>query len=132
MTAQPRRRWFPRSFGLRTLFVVVTVLACALGFLVWQLQIVRERRAVLSELQKTNGDNFNCLTVKTMETEGYKMHHHARIPLVRRLLGDEAIYSIVVSQSTRPQLVGRMELAFPESELTVYDLRPPEISDVVA
>ena len=46
MTAPPKRRWF--SFSLRTMFALVTVFGVYLG---WQLRIVRERKAVLVELQ---------------------------------------------------------------------------------
>lgn len=41
MTAAPKRRWL--SFSLRTLFVVVTVVACWLG---WNLYTVRERSRI--------------------------------------------------------------------------------------
>jgi hypothetical protein len=43
MTPAPKRRWF--SYSLRTLFVVVTVFACWLGY---QLNWIRERHALLS------------------------------------------------------------------------------------
>ena len=36
------------------LFVVVTVLAIPLGWLAWQIQIVRERKTVLAELRRLN------------------------------------------------------------------------------
>ncbi len=40
--AKPRRRWF--RFGLRTMFVVVTVISCVLA---WSVHWVRERHAAL-------------------------------------------------------------------------------------
>jgi len=43
MTA-PRRRWFRFAFSLRTLFVVVTVFGCWLGY---QLNWIRQRREFL-------------------------------------------------------------------------------------
>jgi hypothetical protein len=42
--AQPRRRWFPRSFGMRTLLVLIIVLALPLGW------IAKERRQSAYEL----------------------------------------------------------------------------------
>ena len=47
MTTQPRRRWF--RFGLRTMFVVVTIFSLVFG---WHVQRVRER-AHLLELART-------------------------------------------------------------------------------
>jgi hypothetical protein len=44
MTAAPKRRW-PR-FSLRTLFVVVTVFGCWLGY---ELNWIRQRHAVIAE-----------------------------------------------------------------------------------
>jgi hypothetical protein len=44
MTPAPKRRWF--RFSLRTLFVVVTVLGCWLGY---ELNWVRERRLFIAD-----------------------------------------------------------------------------------
>ena len=55
MTA-PKRRW-PR-FSLRTMFVVVTVFGCWLG---WNLQQVRERERFLREIP-SRGGSFYALT----------------------------------------------------------------------
>ncbi len=38
-----RRRWL--RFGLRGLFAAVTLLAVFMGWLVWELNFIRERRA---------------------------------------------------------------------------------------
>jgi hypothetical protein len=40
MTTHPRRRWFRFAFGLRTLFIVMTIFGVWLG---WQVKIVQER-----------------------------------------------------------------------------------------
>ncbi len=42
--AQTRRRW--HAFSLRTLFVALTIVGLGLGWLAWNVQQVRERRAV--------------------------------------------------------------------------------------
>jgi hypothetical protein len=48
MEAEPsnkaKRRWF--QFRLRTLMIVVTLLAVPLGYVGWQVKIVRERKAL--------------------------------------------------------------------------------------
>jgi hypothetical protein len=43
MTTTPKRRWF--AYSLRTLFVVVTVFGCALG---WQLNWIHQRHELLA------------------------------------------------------------------------------------
>ena len=130
MTTRPRRRWF--RFSLRTMFVVVTVAGLALGWLVWQIRIVRERKTVLAELQLECGDDFMILTVETMKTEGYKLNDCPRIPLVRRILGDEPCHSITIPRTANMQLIERMERAFPESRLSVYERVHPQNARQVA
>ena len=48
-----RRRWF--QFGLRTLLIFVVAAGCGMGWLGWQLKIVRERNAVLAEVVNRGG-----------------------------------------------------------------------------
>jgi hypothetical protein len=55
----PFRRRF--QFRLRTLMIVVTLLAVACAYVAWQSKIVRERRAV-ADLEP--GDRTNCLVPK--------------------------------------------------------------------
>lgn len=45
MTPAPKRRWF--KFSLRTLFVVMTVVAATLGWLSWRFEQARERRTIM-------------------------------------------------------------------------------------
>jgi hypothetical protein len=89
----PRRRF---QFRLRTLMIVVTLLAVACGYIGWQAKIVRERRE----------------TVRWIETLGGSMHLYDdewydglprdlpdwkyRPPFIRRLLGDMAYCLVVV------------------------------------
>ncbi len=46
MTTTPKRRWL--AFTLRTLFVAVTVVGIGLGWVVYQLNWIRQRRAVIA------------------------------------------------------------------------------------
>ena len=118
MTAPPKRRWF--SFSLRTMFVVVTVFGVWLG---WQLKIVRDRKALLAEISHEQH------TLEEMEADpsgngGSNAHWaadfpFARIPLYRRLLGDKS-YPHLVLEATSPQLLERIENAFPEATLDAH------------
>jgi hypothetical protein len=46
MTPNPKRRWFRFAFSLRTLFVVVTVICCWLGY---ELNWIRQRHEALAK-----------------------------------------------------------------------------------
>ena len=74
MTA-PNRRLFRLS--LRTLFVIVTVFACWLG---WNLHQVREREALLASIRTRRIRVFN-----------FTGHQHPALPISWRLLGAEAV-----------------------------------------
>jgi hypothetical protein len=51
--ARPKRRRF--TFSLRTLFVVVTLIACWLG---WQVHVVQHRKAMLKQIEAGGGIVF--------------------------------------------------------------------------
>ena len=50
----PNRRWF--RFSLRTLFVLIAIFGCWLG---WQAHIVRERRELLQLVESQASDTFD-------------------------------------------------------------------------
>jgi hypothetical protein len=84
--APTRRRWL--QFGLRTMFVVVTVFAVWLG---WELKFIRERQAFLSRMEEQGG-----LTIFAGEEgESGVMYFEGQtpIPFWRRWLGDRAVAS---------------------------------------
>lgn len=110
-----KSRWF--RFSLRTLFVLVTVVACWLG---WNLRIVRERKAVLAELVEAQKHYSYKTTAHyvpaaddDLETGG-----DMRISLVRRLMGDVAYREIYLPENTPPELLERAEYAIAETRLT--------------
>jgi hypothetical protein len=113
MTA-PRRRWFRFAFSLRTLFVVVTVLACWLG---WERQIVRNRAATKRRAEK---EAFGFDT-EWPATAKPKPTHIGAIPWHRRLLGDEGYMIIWVPGGHPPpeSLREEVRLAFPESIMEI-------------
>ena len=102
MTA-PRRRL---SFRLRTLFVVVTVAGCWLG---WQIHIVRERRGVLNHLR--GGVGIVQISVSGTRSE-------VNIPFWRSWLGDEPIACLILPAKTfsRDDL-RRVRSLFPEADV---------------
>lgn len=91
MHATPYRHWF--RFSLRMFFVAMTFLSVAFG---WQLSVVRERQALVRELQ-TKG-MFSLTTAQRwieIHLPAAPATPPARISITRRWLGDEAIQQVV-------------------------------------
>jgi hypothetical protein len=107
MTA-PCRRWF--RFSLRTLFVVVTVLACWLG---WQVNVVAQRRTAIRAAQPDAAlfvFDDSSLPSATVAYFG----NRPGIPLVRRWMGDSRVVFVA---AYREQDVPEFERLFPEAEV---------------
>ena len=56
MSESPKRRWL--RFSLRTLFVVVTVLAAFSGWVVYHLNWIRERHQLLARHNATSAEQY--------------------------------------------------------------------------
>ena len=106
MTA-PNRRW-PR-FGLRTLFAVVSVLGCWLG---WQVSVVRERSAMRLAIEASGanivkGDIPTTLSAPQMAI--VRRGEPIRLSWIRRALGDEPVALIVFPGEPSPSDLARAE-----------------------
>jgi hypothetical protein len=110
------RRWF--GFSLRTLFVVVTALACGLG---WQLNVVRARHAALKQMAVTPGFHITTAAAWRARVAGTSpFPPAATIPRVRVWLGDEAIQEIWYTppiQTPREFQLAELRKLFPEAEV---------------
>jgi hypothetical protein len=117
MDANPRRRW--GSFSLRTMFVLMTVLCCWLG---WEMSIVRQRQSVLKEL-KLNPDYRVTLAADwekgPMPGVWPDIPAVAAIPTMRTWLGDQAVQEIWYPhfQTESQPEVRRLARTFPEARL---------------
>jgi hypothetical protein len=113
---QPRRRWF--SFSLRTLFVVMTLLACWLG---WELSVIRERKAVRQQLAAKGTFQFTTSAVYAERYQGGPPPSSIpKISMIRTWLGDEAIAEIWHSYHHDEFFEADRKLAaetFPEAEI---------------
>ena len=105
------------------MFVVVTALCVWLG---WQLKVVRERRAIIAELERRYPESFAFTTLESLErfeSEGMKWsfnprtNQFTRVALTRRLFGDESYVFIRLPRNTDPSLTEKVEYAFPEARL---------------
>jgi hypothetical protein len=100
MTAAPKRRWF--RFSLRTVFVVVTLVAVGIAWMQSQVKTVRERERL----------------IKTSIFWGVSSQHPPRIPWVWSLLGAKPVNAIGLDKDKFSEVdVLRYKVAFPEADV---------------
>ena len=108
MTQEPR----VFRFSLRTLLVVVTVVCVWLG---WQLSIVRQRRAKITELEGRHwvfvGGDDSSLRYRA----GFERRN--KFPDFRRWLGDQPIFCIGIQADASAVEVHEISALFPEALL---------------
>jgi len=124
MITAPKRRWF--RYSLRTLFVVVTLFACWLG---WNPSRIRERERVMKVVLSYGGSTATL-------PDSYRT---GRLPLSWRLLG--ARRYDVISVPTKlyvdmkaADLFGfdgfrRIEALFPEAKVAIHSKLNPSDPD---
>jgi hypothetical protein len=120
MNTPSPRRWF--RFSLRTMLVVVTALCV---WLAWESSVVRERRELRRELTESQFEFQTEVWVSPplIVSPGPSPPKVARVSLIRRLLGDEAVQKIwYVPHYQEPEetkeLLARLQRVFPEAELS--------------
>jgi len=111
MTALHRRSFF----SLRTLFVVVTLVAVWLG---WQENLVRRRTVERNRIEAAGG-RFSARAAQAGSSRGYKPYYYARLSFVRELLGDRAAAEIILPSSFTDEERHSVAEMFSES-LRVY------------
>jgi hypothetical protein len=110
MTSAPKRRWF--RYSLRMLFVVVTVIACWLG---WNLHVVEERKLLRSWIQKNRGH-----VLPAADWMRYRpLNEPITIPLIRQWFGDEPIYSVSLPYGSSQFDLDRTRAAFSEARVQI-------------
>jgi len=116
VTERSPRRWF--RFGLRTLFVVVTVLCC---YLAWETSVVRSRQQAMAQMRTRGGINIITAEAYDQQFRGTPIAADvpAKVSWVRRLLGDQAIQEIWVHWYNKPSEaeIQRFARLFPEATL---------------
>jgi hypothetical protein len=110
-----KRRWY--QFSLRTLLIVVTLLAVPLGYVGWQARIVRERQAMMSGFL-----HERCIFAVVSDLDRGPPFLRTRpetypassIPWVRRILGDECLLVVRISWDATKDDFERVQATFPE------------------
>jgi hypothetical protein len=105
--ASPRRRF---QFRLRTLMIVVTLLAIPLGYIGRHFAVVRGRQAMLEGVVSRGG---GYVAVGRSLPNGP--------PLIDRLLGDESIMVITISSSKSGESTAALAESFPEASINDVD-----------
>jgi hypothetical protein len=109
-SAPPRRRF---QFRLRTLLIVVTLLAVACGYVAHEARIVQDRRdewkrsVTYRHVMFRNEDEFGILN------------------WTRRALGDKVVYIIALPEETDPAELARLHSIFPEGRIRLLEANKP-------
>jgi hypothetical protein len=103
----PRRNGF--SFSLRTLFVVLTVLAIPLGWLGYQLNWIRRRHDA-----RQSGDLFTSLD------DPFKDEHYFAAPFTLRMFGEVGVERITLVRGGSQQEIERIRRLFPEAQVKAH------------
>jgi hypothetical protein len=117
----PKRRWF--QWSLRTLFVVVTVFGCWLG---WNINILRQRAQMRERIDANRSEANPVRFVSTDEfnkwNPGEQWEVSQRLPLTLRLLGAEPVALIYLPEEHFSQSeIEQVERLFPEALVIPWD-----------
>jgi hypothetical protein len=119
----------PYQFRLRTLMIVVTLVAIPCGYVGWQAKIVRERKAVLAQIEDAGGGFFSDLRTTTgfgnrfpnwpdeaiASIDSERQLHGSARTTVRVLLGDEGVIVIWLPANVVPPEEARIRECIPEA-----------------
>ncbi len=116
-----KRRWF--QFSLRSLIIVVTLLAVACGYVAWQAKIVRERKAMR---ERWSGKVwFRTPDMGSGSIPPPPTQPPAKVTWLRELLGDEAMEGIWLPNDTPQSEVDQIKALFSESKVEMDYLPEP-------
>jgi hypothetical protein len=124
MNEPPKHPCF--QFRLRTLMIVVALLAVPLGYVGWQAKVVRERKETAAEVESLGGMVFRASSIWFGEEEVTLTFGKFRFappypspPFLRSWLGDEAVLGVSLPDSTPRTTIERIRATFPEAQIVV-------------
>jgi hypothetical protein len=117
METEPKRQRRRFQFSLRTLLIVVTLLASAAGYVGRQYEIVQNRRSFIDD----HLNRYGNLEVDPSDA--------VEVPWIRRLLGDEGVEKLGLDADSDKNERRRAAALFPEAQIMACGLRRhPEVS----
>lgn len=112
--APPRRRWF--RFGLRTMFVLLTLACSVAAWVGYSLNWIRERHAFLEETHSRKYDLLAAMDPNELITKS---------PWLLRAFGERAVYCIwTLNKQTDVADGERAKRLFPEARVYVRSTSP--------
>ncbi|HEY2841016.1 MAG TPA: hypothetical protein VGJ26_17815 [Pirellulales bacterium] len=126
MEKPPRRRWF--RYSLRTMFVVVTVVACCLGY---QLNWISGRHSLIAASQKTGVEAEYEAVSQPMSLRAPLKVETKDAPWPLRWFGERGVYTLYIRDDMPESEVARIRALFPEAEIErvykdYFDVDEPE------
>ncbi|HZZ73585.1 MAG TPA: hypothetical protein VFE24_15130 [Pirellulales bacterium] len=115
ITAPPKRHW--HQFSLRTLFVVVTLLAIPCAYVGWQAKIVVKRKVMIEKIVE-GGGAFSYF-VPPIPPANYAPPES--VPWCRHLLGDCEVWIIAPPASMEDDQAYAIKEMFPEAKVQGID-----------
>jgi hypothetical protein len=118
-----KRRWL--RFSLRTMFVLVTVASIVLGWMGWNLQIVRQRQSARKWLEDKGGQFWEIqlsFTGHPFARDPDIAHAPARL---RTMLGDRPAMTIELPSTLTETERLRIWNLFPEAGIIQWDSAHP-------
>ncbi len=98
------------QFSLRSLLVVVTVIACVCGYFALQQQTARDRLVLRARLESL-GANFI-----PSDSVGEPYSSKIQVPAIQRMMGDTGIFAIELSNELQPY-EEELKRTFPEAHI---------------
>ncbi len=116
------------QFSLKSLFVLVTLVALPCGYVAWQHSIVEKRQAMLAQINELGGNwkesdgncHVFCGNARTVFLYGQFISHSGTfvdVSSVRRLIGDRTVRVILVPNGTPIESISRIHEVFPEANI---------------
>ena len=110
---KPKRRWF--RFGLRTLFVLVTIFGVGAGWVAYQLNLIRQRHQFLDSVSVALVAE-NLWQASTISQMSAKLTPKP-ISWVRRVLGDTGTGFIILPPRHDENQIDQANALFPEARI---------------
>jgi len=117
----PRRQWY--QFGLRTLFVAVTIIAVAFGWIMQEMKHVQQRNEYRDWLFRAGPSFYSYDALPPVTPLSTK----PRISFWRRLLGDAAAWRLNLPRDASLAETQRARELFPEAEIYGRFSQEPEL-----